>query len=282
MKKVLGEESLPNDVYNVFKNTTKYSYVTKEKIDDFLINKYGKKELKNLLKEHKLKKIMSNAEFRNFKKANLYKNKKPYGIPQGSGMSAVLSNIHLIDFDKEVLEWINKHKGLYRRYSDDLILIIPIDLSHNVISAYKEEIMNIIQRYKKHGLSVQSEKTEIRLYKHDQIYDTTGKISSLDYLGLVMDGKSVQLREKSLFNYYSRAYRKAKVCKNITNQTGVKYERKKLYQIYSHLGFKYKGHGNFITYSNAAHETMLDIGLNSNIHNQTKQHWNKIQSVLNE
>lgn len=67
-----------------------------------------------------------------------------------------------------------------------------------------------------------------------------------------MNGESVQLREKSLFKYYSRAYRKAKVCNNITNLTSKKYERRKLYQIYTHLGFNYKGHGNFITYANDA------------------------------
>src|SRR5699024_10076125 len=104
----------------------------------------------------------------------------------------------------------------------------------------------------------------------------------LDYLGLVMDGKNVQLREKSLFKYYSRTYRKAKTCHRITLKTGMKYERKKLYQIYTHLGFRYKVHGNFINYANKAHVKMEKIGLNINIHNQTKRHWNKIHAVLNK
>lgn len=223
---------------------------------------------------------MSTKEFKEFKKHALYKNKKPYGIPQGSGMSAVCSNIHLIDFDKEITKWISKHKGLYRRYSDDLIIVIPSINSKQKIAEYKNEIMNIVNQYRNYGLIVQSEKTEVRQYKEGKILDTYDVPATLDYLGLVMDGSTVQLREKSLFKYYSRAYRKAKVCKNITNRTGFKYERRKLYKIYSHLGFNYKGHGNFISYANDAHEKILSIGLNSNIHNQTKRHWNKIQSFL--
>lgn len=96
-----------------------------------------------------------------------------------------------------------------------------------------------------------------------------------------MDGKKVQIREKSVFKYYSRAYRKAKVCKKITEKTGEKYERRKLYKIYTHLGSNYKGFGNFTTYAKKADQIMRNIGLESNIHNQVKRHWNKIQKRLN-
>ena len=40
-------------------------------------------------------------------------------------MSAVCSNIYLIDFDQELKEWAESHNALYRRYCDDLILVIP-------------------------------------------------------------------------------------------------------------------------------------------------------------
>lgn len=281
IKTVLNKDELPADIYHVFKNTTKYSYVAKTQIDKFLLQKYGEDQLKSLKKNRQLKRIMSDAEFRAFKKKHLFKNKKPFGIPQGSGMSAVCSNIHLIEFDKEVADWAAEYNALYRRYSDDLILVIPTKLNKSAPDHYINEIMKIIEKYKNHGLDVQQKKTEIRIFKDEHIYDLDGRHSSLDYLGLVMDGKNVQLREKSLFKYYSRAYRKAKVCKNITLKTGKKYERRKLYKIYTHLGFDYKGQGNFIKYAKRAHFKMESIGLKSNIHNQTKRHWNKIHKVLN-
>lgn len=280
IKTILGKEEIPAAMYNVFKNTTKYSYINKEEIDEYIIQKYGEQKLKELRKNHKLKRIMSCAEYREFKKKNLYKNKKPYGIPQGSGMSAVCSNIHLIHFDQDMVNWAKHHNALYRRYSDDLIIIIPTKFNRKDISCYKKEIMEIIEKYKDHGLQIQERKTEIRYYQNNQVFDENGKKSTLDYLGLVMDGRKVQLREKSLFKYYTRAYRKAKVCKEITRKTGKKYERRKLYKIYTHLGFGYKRHGNFITYAKKADKIMKSIGLESQISNQVKRHWNKIQRRL--
>lgn len=278
---IMGEKELPEDYYQVFKNTTKFSYVNKETIESFLIQKYGIDRLRKLKKSHQLKRIMSDKEFRTFKKKHLFKNKKPFGIPQGSGMSAVCSNIHLIDFDKDMVNWTKQYNALYRRYSDDVIVAIPITEKFS-IDQLKSDILKIVHKYKRYGLEIQEDKTDICIYQDNKIKDKNGNPSRLDYLGLVMNGHTVQIRERSLFKYYSRAYRKAKVCREITEMTGEKYERKKLYQLYTHLGVNYKGYGNFINYANNAHKEMLKIGLNSNIHNQTKRHWNKIHRRLNE
>lgn len=279
---ILDTNEIPLDIYNVFKNNTKYSYVNREKIEDFLIEKYGKEKTNELRKKHQLKRIMSDKEFRDFKKDNLYKNKKPYGIPQGSGLSAVCSNIHLIQFDKEMVRWAKDHRALYRRYSDDFIIIIPTKTHSDKIEFIENEVIDIVDKYAKYGLKIKREKTEVRALKNKQIYDKNGKKSTLDYLGFVMDGNNVQIREKSLFKYYSRAYRKAKVCKNILEKVGKKYEWRKLYKVYTHLGINYKGHGNFISYAKKADKLMQEAGLNSKINNQIKRHWNKIQKRLKD
>lgn len=281
IKTVLNMNELPEDIYHVFKNTTKFNYIKKDKVNEYLRRKYGTTQTMKLKNHYHLKKIMPSAEFRKFKKGTLYKNKRPYGIPQGSGMSAVCSNIHLIHFDKDVYNWTLQHNALYRRYSDDLIIIIPGKSDQRNARIFLNEIMEIIKRYSNHGLKVQKKKTEVRLYNNRQIFDLEKNEARLDYLGIVMDGQNVQLREKSLFKYYTRAYRKAKVCRNITLKTGKKYERKKLYQLYTHLGVRYKGYGNFIGYVNRAHSIMQSIGLNSNIEKQTKRHWKKIHDKMN-
>lgn len=53
------------------------------------------------------------------------KNFSGIGIPQGSLISAILSNVYMIDFDQELAETIFGFKGFYRRYSDDFIVVIP-------------------------------------------------------------------------------------------------------------------------------------------------------------
>lgn len=282
IKTVLGVKALPKDWYKVFKSITQFSYVNKTDTEEFLKRKYGIKKQKELLKTGKLKKIMNPSEFRAFKEElHLYKHKKIYGIPQGSGMSAVCSNVHLIHFDQEVKELIKKYQGLYRRYSDDMILVIPVTKTPTeVLTRFKNDLFQIIKRYESQGLNVQKEKTEIRLFTGGKILDENQKKSQLDYLGFVTDGKTVRMREKSLFKYYVRAYRKAETIQRIAFVTGRKGPRSELYDIYTHLGFNYKTRGNFTTYAYKAHHKFSKLKTKSLIRKQIKRHWNKIHQRL--
>ncbi|MCA1035705.1 reverse transcriptase [Bacillus infantis] len=281
IKTVLKVDELPEDWYKVYKNLTQYTYIHKSDIDIYLKQQYGVKKLNELLKDRKLSKIMEPSEFRHFKGKHLYKNKKPYGIHQGSGMSAVCSNVHLIHFDQQIKEWAASKNALYRRYCDDIILVIPTDsTSFNLVEKVTSEVYNIINSHESAGLKVQEEKTEIRIYSDGQILDDKGTNSSLDYLGFVTDGQSVRIREKSLFKYYCRAYRKASSMRRVGLATKRKSPRKELYKIYTHLGFNYKNRGNFITYAYRAHEKMSLLKTKSLIRNQIKRHWTKIHKRL--
>lgn len=165
---------------------------------------------------------MEPAELRQFKQGKIEVNEKSYGIPQGSGMSAVCSNVHLIDFDKEVLEWAKKKHpdALYRRYCDDLIIVIPTaNATVELLEEFKNELMKRIDRYKVEGLIIQDKKTELRLYKGKTIFNENMEISALDYLGFVVHENVIKLREKSLFKYYSRAYKKVKTSNRIAYDT---------------------------------------------------------------
>ncbi|MBD5807125.1 hypothetical protein [Limosilactobacillus walteri] len=51
--------------------------------------------------------------------------KNRIGIPQGTAVSAVLANIYMIQFDYLLADTISKYNGIYRRYSDDFIIVIP-------------------------------------------------------------------------------------------------------------------------------------------------------------
>ncbi|WP_281999025.1 reverse transcriptase domain-containing protein [Priestia flexa] len=279
IKRVLNVESLQDDWYKVFRNLTKYTYVNKGDIDEFLKNKYGVKKLKKM----RLPKIMESNEFREFKKEHLHVNKKEYGIPQGSGMSAVCSNVHLIDFDKEILEWSKEQheNALYRRYCDDLILVIPISNPEtNILYSIRDELLAIVGKYKEDGLDIQEEKTEIRLYKNGEILNEQLVPDTLDYLGFVTDGKITRIREKSLFKYYSRAYRKAKTSKRISLATDRPAPKKELYNLYTHLGHRYKGYGNFVSYAYKAHRKMNQLPSQSLIRRQVKRHWYKVHKRL--
>ncbi|MER2192141.1 MAG: reverse transcriptase domain-containing protein [Solibacillus sp.] len=283
IKRVLNVEELPKDWYKIYKNITRYSYVEKEDIEEFLLDKYGKKKLKKI--RPRLPQIMEPAEFREFKQGKIKVNQQSFGIPQGSGMSAVCSNVHLIDFDKEVLEWSKKKHpdALYRRYCDDLILVIPTtNATVELLEEWKNELMAQIDRYKDEGLIIQEKKTELRLFKDKTIYNEKMEVSPLDYLGFVIDKNIIRIREKSLFKYYSRAYKKVKTSNRIAYTTERPGPKRKLYDLYTHLGHKYMGYGNFNAYVKKAHKIMKELPCKSHIRKQTKRHWRKIHKRLSD
>jgi hypothetical protein len=279
IKTVLGVDKLPLDFYKVFRSITNFSYIDKAVIDEYLDNKYGEKQLKKLKKQGTLERIMPPSEFREFKKYNIQIHEEDYGIPQGSGMSAVCSNIHLIKFDAHLKEWAESNSALYRRYCDDMILVIPYvkDEKPNV-DTLVGEVYKIISEYE--DLRIQEEKTEIRIFENGQIKKQDNRLDKIDYLGFLLDGVTIKIREKSVFKYYSRAYRKAKISRGRTKVRGIKTYRWKLYKLYTHLGYDYKGYGNFISYALEAHEKMLELPVQVLIKNQVRRHWRKIQSKL--
>ncbi|MEK4426905.1 reverse transcriptase domain-containing protein [Solibacillus sp. FSL K6-1523] len=284
IRRVLGVENLKLDWYQVFKNLTQFTYVNREDIDMFLEAKHGRTFNKKI-KTYQINRIMTSSEFREFKNGKLEPNPNPksYGIPQGSSMSAVCSNVHLIDFDKEISEWCKQKStnAMYRRYCDDLIVIIPIENQNtDEFAIIRNELFGIIDKYKSDGLVVQPEKTEIRLWNGEKILDEQLQPSKLDYLGFVTDGQMIQLREKSLFNYYTRAYRKAKTVKRIEYATERSGPKRSLYDLYTHLGFDYKKRGNFVTYAYRAHKKMCRLPVKSLIKKQVKRHWGRIQRRL--
>jgi len=146
---ILDCKILPNDHFNVFKNITRFSYIDivdifeefKDKIYTQKVNKFGipleikqksidkikylrnqdaiafctKKEFLRV----KTKLIQSNKT----KKKDSIEVKRDVGIPQGSPISSVLANIYLLHFDNIVNKFVTEIGGVYRRYSDDMVIV---------------------------------------------------------------------------------------------------------------------------------------------------------------
>lgn len=261
---VLDVKTLPDDWYAVFKNITKYSKWDLIDIlklnnllsdDDIKLKQEAHKDALNgnsrkarfYIKkfDYKIKELnnkdlaLTKDDFKKNKKKYLIKNTESFGIPQGSSISAVLSNVYMIHFDKKINQFVSKFKGLYLRYSDDFIIILPQNngIDFEQIRKFLKDAVKETDR-----LSLQPDKTQMYLYKNNEILNITNvkdiHKDHIDYLGFIFDGKEVTLRPKTVSKYYYRMYRKLNY---IVRSKGVtKYKRKisyeNLYRTYTQKG----------------------------------------------
>lgn len=191
----------------------------------------------------------------------------------------------MIDFDKKINDFITSQKGMYRRYCDDIIIVLP--MTQEDVKGKNEEIAKFIYSTRDGipNLELNEDKTEHFFYDNGIIEKIKGKSNLINYLGFTFDGKTVRIRDKSLFKFYCRAYRKIKKVKENTDEKSFNAGKKAIYHSYTHLGAsKYsEDHGNFLTYAYKADEIFSQSKLVvSNIRNQVKKHWYKIDSKLKE
>lgn len=278
---LLEVDILPPDYYAVYKNITRYA---KWELSDLLkLNGLSNSKADR----HKLnskESILTLEQFKKNKKQYVSKHSEPYGIPQGSAISAVLANIYMLNADKDINEYIHKCNGMYMRYSDDFIVIIPT--AQEQFKCHYEWIMSYLKTLS--GIELSPEKT--KLFKYDsynisccntELGITAGNEKNiLNFLGFSFDGKEITIRDKTISKYYYKMYRKARTIskkKLITNK-GNRISCKNLYEKHSIKGAK-DNRGNFLTYvyhANKAYQHGEPIG------RATKNHMAKIRKALNE
>jgi hypothetical protein len=211
------QPQLPNDWYNIYRSITKHGYYVKEELNEILGSDRSFKTKKLCSYFENLK------EFREFQKQNKPKyNKEMYGIPQGTALSGVFANVYAIDFDFEMQKIANRYNGLYRRYSDDFILIVP---KKSGLPDFKNIVKKIESLAVENRIDIQKEKTHQYKYTNSVIINLSdGSESHINYLGFIFDGKTVRIRGKSPYKFYRNAY----ILINKAKQTKAKKELKKL------------------------------------------------------
>lgn len=285
---VLDVEILPPDYYAVFKNITKYSIW--ELTELLKLNNLTDTEEDIQILNSK-RRVLSEKEFKKHKKEFIIRHKENYGIPQGSAISAVLANIYMTTIDEKMDKLAGKFNGLYMRYSDDFIIILP-RISEDSFKIALNDIMGEIKLIP--NLILQPDKTQIYKYKDTTLKscnslfldDMVNGKNEIDYLGFTFDGKEVTIRDKTISKYYYRLYRKLKtIVKNEGyTSSGKRISCKNLYEKYSVKGARLKdsnGHikGNFITYVQRAQKV---FGEDEPIDRKTKRHMIKIRRILDD
>lgn len=229
MCEVLGVERLPQDYFSVFKNITRFSSWDWKDI----VKAAGENiEERGVRKKVNSKDTVLTKEQFQKSKNDIKKNVSGVGVPQGSPISAVLSNIYMIEFDKDIKRYVASKGGIYMRYSDDFIIVLPYERDAE-IADFTSYIFSYVESMK--GLiDLQKEKTSCYTYKNKVVYEGD-QPSSINYLGFLFDGKNIRLRPRAITKYYYRMRRKAHTIgrSNWISSKGRHISAKELYSIYS-------------------------------------------------
>lgn len=264
---ILGSSKLPQDHFNVFKSITKFSKVNKVEL-------YNELSISHNNPKHGRNRVCSSKDFRDIVRAKkLIKiNPDSFGIPQGSPISALLSNIYMLEFDSEMNRYVKMHGGKYYRYCDDMLFIVPTGLKKTVAGFAQKKVNGL-------KVSINPKKTELRTFtKQNEILVAD---QMLQYLGFMFDGENTYIRSSSLARYSEKMRRGVRLAK----KTMIKYNairqskgldeqplyKRKLYSRYTHLGGR-----NFITYGLRAADTMQS----KTIKRQLKPLWRRFNEEL--
>ncbi len=248
---LLHTDRLPGDHYAVFKNITRYSYV---ELTDLLAvhglenNGKGRREL------NARQRVLSPKEFKE-KGFHIQKN-MDRGIPQGSPVSGGLANVYMMEIDREIHDFVSEYRGMYMRYSDDFIIVLP-QLDRAAAIDVLTRISDLFNRPNRFGLQLEPAKTQYYHFYGNHMENRGKDIHKhadcsnryLNFLGFTFDGNKVSLRDKTVSKYYQRMRRKAKTIARSGGYTatGKHISMKNLYMRYSIKGAKEKP-GNFLTY----------------------------------
>lgn len=289
---LIGEPELPKDHYKVFRSVTHYSTWELSdllELNGLKDNRAGRRTLNSMLRV-----LTPEAYKANSNRNHITSNPNTFGIPQGSPISGLLANVYMLEVDKAVNDLVQEHNGLYMRYSDDFIVVLP-DKGSTTLQILKSvsSSFNGIP-----GLTLEPNKTQYFRYENTELencgalFDVSPEEQKrfINFLGFTFDGKTVSIRMKTLGKYYYRMYSKVKTIRKSGNYSpkGKHISNKNLYALYSVKGAK--GYqiaqrngklrwysGNFLSYVRRAEK---EFGTCESIARGTKNHMAKIRRAL--
>jgi hypothetical protein len=310
---VTGEITLSGPEYNIFKSVTDFSYINENQLFEackhaiITETKTGIQKNKPVKRFRHLKdqraiafcdldgiKTIRHAGLIVGNQATPARPKRRKGIPQGTPISAALANVYMLHFDKRINDAVKLLEGIYRRYSDDMIVVCPECHANDIIQLFDEAIDERL-------LEIQHDKTQV--FKFDRIggefrcsqqYETNlHPHKNLEYLGFEFDGQRSYLKSSSLASYYRKM--KKSVQRSRFYSKSVKKSKSlgqifqtKLYKKFTYHGAKRRriyvrdksnpanwiktesyNWGNYISYAHLAINKLP----NNRIKHQIRRHW---------
>ena len=261
--RLLGVSKLPCDHYAVYKAVTQYSVVERHKV----YNLFGIRLSGRLNKDDGPKRLCTPEQFRD--KVIPRGLVKPgsdasprVGIPQGTSLSPLLSNMYMADLDLAMYDWITSLGGAYWRYCDDILIVLPKGRRPPILRRLDSELKALrLKRSKPKTQNINGNHLSAR--------------KQLQYLGFMFNGSETVVRPSSIHRYHrklKKGIRAAEIRQSReTFASGLKapFRQQALYNMYSDLPtrgkniqkrkMRQKYNGNFTTYMKKSAKLMDSV-----------------------
>lgn len=257
---VLGTHDLPPDHYAVFRAISAYAEVDQGTCYERL----GLDPCQPIPRP-----LCSPTRFRaEVRKGGLVKvNRRDHGIPQGAQISALLSNIYMLGFDRVMCAAAHRLGGSYRRYSDDLLLVLPEGSdATSAIDMVNAELTQLGGTTK-----LNAEKTEVARFGRD----ASGCLRAdrnLQYLGFIFDGRRCLVRSSTLSKYSRRLVYATRRAREAAEEAGTPVYKRDIYKRFTHLG-----KANFV--SRYCRDARWTLGSDA-IRRQMRHHMRRVTTLL--
>jgi hypothetical protein len=211
----------------------------------------------------------------------------------------------MIDFDKELKNYLSKINGHYVRYCDDLLCIVPIKDRDEIFNISAELENFVYQLAKNFKLEVNEKKTEKFAFmptfqlgakyqgeisprfpsrKRSELscakIEKNGTLTydKLQYLGFNYDGSKVTIRSSSMMRYKKKMKRGINYHLKLRNKHAPDDELKtrKLAFLYDK---SFKGLSNFPTYAKRANHILEKSAVRYQMKNRTAEIQNQIDKI---
>ena len=201
LREILGVRELPEDWYRVFRAITRFCYVDLEELKQHstLGRRFTGESKGPIASIAELK----SAGIRFCPNPGL-SDDRGRGIPQGTPISASASNLYMIRFDARAREYCDSVGALYRRYSDDILIICRPECADEM----RAKISELITAER---LEIQPEKTEQHGFGVSESLPASSRAAQ--YLGFTFYKLGPAIRQATLARQHRKmrnAFRKTK------------------------------------------------------------------------
>ena len=203
----LENTQLPDDHYAVYKASTHYSVVDRHKA----YNLFGVRLSGRLRRIGSPQRLCSPKQFRD-KVIGRGLIRSPsrngtIGIPQGTSLSPLLSNMYMADLDLEMHRWVTGLGGKYWRYCDDILIVVPGQSGPAILNKLDAQL----------GLlKLARNKTKTKCLLASELLASR----QLQYLGFVFNGRDAVVRSSSIDRYYRKLRKSIRMAKGRQQREG--------------------------------------------------------------